>query len=102
MTAAEKKALSKWADMAAYGALLDGADAPDERFARLLAEWLRLDWAKTDRMAARNRDPEWPYPGPISTVACALVARRKKTPRLPEDLVRFVPDAVVDAARRTR
>jgi hypothetical protein len=102
LSAAEERDLALYADLVAYGALLGAADAPDDRFARCLIDWLEVDWAKTDRAMSKNRDPRWPYPGPISAVACALVARRATTPRLPDDLARFVPAAVVDAARGWR
>jgi hypothetical protein len=100
LTAAEEKDLGKYADLTAYGALLSGADATDAEFAPLLVEWLRVDWAKTHRQMERSREVAWPYPGPISTVACALVARRQTTPVLPDDVARFVPGAVVESARR--
>jgi hypothetical protein len=100
LSSAEKKDVAKFASLDAFAKVLCAADSDDVAFAEHLVTWLRDDWSVTDRQMAKSKDPRWPYPGPISTIACALIARRAVTPVLPDDVARFVSPAVVAAARR--
>lgn len=102
ISAAEEKDVAKFPDVRRLVALLCHANADEAAFTTHLTDYLRLTWLKTTRAMKRDaaRDPAWPYPGPLSSIACALIARRPApTPTLPEELAPFINTTVIEFAR---